>query len=381
MSLFLSSSQEIQMQTSLKDQEYFGLKLKKQMAKIKNTKSKQFKSQNLIIVPIYQNRHILNHQFIIQGYVQIETQYRDFSSIYEQELVPIYKQNLSINSIVNNYKQKQIELNIESKYGSGLKDFQFLIDYFNQSSDIRLKELGEQMQIYQNYVNQKQLYWQQQSVKLKARIISQEDIQQALYNYEQYIDEYTKQHFKEDDLLLIGIFSADFEEGDLQIKKYKVSYSVFDAVGICINNPSQYEILQQITQVSRLLGKERIEEAILKFKFFGQSKGSVIFEQPLVTSDQIHLNVTFKVQFIDWPEKPEFLQDDDLVGYVLQIQISPEQLQKLKEVRANQNDQTLSSIPSQTNFESEIYSEIFIEKYYSDQKAAAKQKKIKKQNY
>ncbi|KAL4438271.1 hypothetical protein ABPG74_009694 [Tetrahymena malaccensis] len=368
------------MQPPANSQEYFGLKLKKQMAKVKKSKSKKYKNENLIIVPIYQNRHILNHQFIIYGYIQVETQYRDFSSIYEQELVPLYKQHLSINSIVNNYKQKQIVLNVDSKYGSGLKDFQFLIDYFNQSNNIRLKELGQSMQIYQNYVNQKQLHWQQQNTKLKARIINQEDIQKALLDYDQYIDEYTKKYYKEDDFLLTGLFFVDFEEGDLQVKKYKASYSIFELAGIDINNPSQYEILQQITQVARLMGQERIEEAILKLQFYQQSQKRMSFEQPIITADQIQLNVKFNLQFINWPEKPEFLQDDDLIGYVLQIQIPPSQLQKLKEARANHSDQSSCSVQSLSNFESEIYSEIFIEKYYSDKQTAIKQKKIKKQN-
>ncbi|EAR89991.1 hypothetical protein TTHERM_01050370 (macronuclear) [Tetrahymena thermophila SB210] len=377
MSLILPSDVkiEIKVENSQENQEKYGIQLKKQIAKFKKCKSKTFKQQNFVIFPLYENRYIFNHQFIIHGYIQIETLYKDFNSVDEPELIVLQHANTGISSIVNNHKQKMIELNIDSKFGSGLKDFQFLVDYFNQSHDVKFKQLGAGLQEYQNFVSQKKQQFLYQNGKLKARIISEEEILLAIQDNDQYLDNYVKNNYDENDLLFVVQAFANFEENDIQIKKYKASYSLLEFMGIDINIPSQLKALQQLTQSARLYGADRIEEIIIKLKFYSEAQEKIIFEKQIVTVDQICLKVEIQVEFVSWLDKPEFLQSDDVVGYILKIQLQPQQLDQLKQIRASKCNQVASQINSQTSFETEVYQEIFIDKFYSNKPEIIKRKR------
>ncbi|KAL4484348.1 hypothetical protein ABPG74_019525 [Tetrahymena malaccensis] len=378
MSLILPQNIKIEIENTQNDEEKNGIKLKKQIAKFKKSKSKTFKLQNLIIFPLYENRYIFNHQFMIHGYIQIETLYKDFASLDEPELIVLQNTKTGISSIVNNHHKKMIELNVDCKFNSGLKDFQFLINHFNQSNHIKFKQLAASLQEYQNFVSQKQQQFLQQGSKLKARIMNEDDILQAIQNNELYLDNYIKKNYCEKDLLFIVQAFANFEENDIQIKKQKATYSLLEFLGININIPSQFQALQQLIQSAKLDGIERIEEIMLKLNFYSEAQEKIIFEKQILTVDQIYLRVQIEVEFVNWLARPEFLQSDDIVGYILKIKLHPEQLNQLNQIRASKCNQLANQMNSLTSFETEIYSEIFIDKFYSDKSDAIQRKKITK---
>ncbi|KAL4438269.1 hypothetical protein ABPG74_009692 [Tetrahymena malaccensis] len=350
-----------------------GIKTKRQIAKVKKTKSKSFKQKPFVIVPIYQNRFSFDHKFMLFGYVQIETQYKNFDNPFDEDLIPVQDQMFSVKSIVLSQDKKMVEMSVETNIQSGMKDFSFLINHFNTIPDQNFRDLGQQLMLYQQHCIQQQNHFKDIQDKLKSRILNEEDILNAVRDYEIYVDNYVQQNLGQNEFYLLIFTTINYETLDYEIKKYKASLSLLQLLGIDLKNSSSLKLLQALTQETRLQGVHRLQKALEKMRLLSERK--ISYQQPLITQESIQFNTQIDIDLLEWPNKPDFLENFDLFGFVCKITVCPKQIQsilKLREAKKkNLNNQQSNNL---VHFEQEVQSEIFLEKFYPSMQSYLKYK-------
>ncbi|KAL4485464.1 hypothetical protein ABPG72_008332 [Tetrahymena utriculariae] len=343
--------------------EQIGIHIKKSIAKLNKSKSKKFKQIPFVIAPITYNKFIFDDKFLIFGFIQIETEYRDYQSPFDQELVPLYEQAFSVSSTVMNYEKKRVELNLETKLQSGLKDFNFLIEYFSQIPNQDYQYLGQLLASYQHQCNQNISRYQDIQQKLMSRIINEEDILQSQRDFEQYLDEHIKRNYKDSDLIIVKICRVNYENQDMDIKKFQISDSLIDFMGVDIRKITKQKLLETLIKETRTHGHQRLRRAIDRLQLL--QDGQISYQQPVLTIDGIHCITNFNTEILEWPQRPEYLGKRDIYAQITKIELMQEQLQFISETRESQNlfnNYQYSNLFDQ--FQNEVHSEIFLEKFY-----------------
>ncbi|KAL4438270.1 hypothetical protein ABPG74_009693 [Tetrahymena malaccensis] len=343
--------------------EQIGINIKKSIAKLNKSKSKKFKQIPFVIAPITYNKFIFDDKFMIFGFLQIETDYRDYLSPFDQDLVPLYEQAFSISSTVMNYEKKRVELNIESKLQSGLKDFNFLIEYFSNIPNQDYQYLAQLLSSHQQQCVETISHYQDIQHKCMSRIINEEDILQAQIDYEQYLDEHIKRNYKDSDLYMVKLCTANYENQDMEIKKFYISDSLVDFMGVDIRKISKQKLLETLMKETRTQGHQRLRRTIERLQLL--QDGQISYQQPILTTDGIHCISNFNIEILEWPQRPKYIGKRDIYAQITKIELSQEQLQLICETRESQmkyKNHQYSNLFDQ--FQNEVHSEIFLEKFY-----------------
>ncbi|EAR84902.1 hypothetical protein TTHERM_00584580 (macronuclear) [Tetrahymena thermophila SB210] len=358
-----SQKNQVVYQNKFSAPEQIGINIKKSIAKLNKSKSKKFKQIPFVIAPITYNKFIFDDKFMIFGFLQIETNYRDYQSPFDQDLVPLYEQAFSISSTVMNYEKKRVELNLETKLQSGLKDFNFLIDYFSNIPNQDYQYLGQLLSSYQYQCNQNISHYKDIQYRLMSRIINEEDILQSQRDYEQYLNEHLKKNYKDSDFLIVKICGVNYENQDMDIKKYYISDSLVNFMGIDIRKVSKQKLLETLMKETRTQGHQRLKRTIERLQLL--QDGYVSYQQPILTTDGIQCISNMNIEIVEWPQRPEYIGKRDIYAQITKIELSQEQLQLIFETRESQNQQKnhqYSNLFDQ--FQNEVHSEMFLEKFY-----------------
>ncbi|KAL4433121.1 hypothetical protein ABPG74_010816 [Tetrahymena malaccensis] len=344
----------------LRSSEIQGFEIKKSIAKIKNSKNKIYKQRPIVIVPIYYDRFNNQQTFIINGFIEIETQYRDFSDPQELETISIQNKLLSIKSIEKKNNLNALIFNIECNGFYGLYEFQFLIDHFSKQPNADFYKLSQYLSKYQENSKEVKKNISNLQQQILQRTILKSDINQAISDYQEYFFEQIKSSLSEDDFF-IGTFCAlNLETKDIEPKMTVLSKGFLSLSGIEMNE--EQELLHQSVNFYSYLGRERLEAASNILDFLLNIGDKKTYEQSWTTSDHINFRPKIEYQFIDWPQRPSYLQKIDLFGLVLKFEVPLYQLKSIIEIRKQNNSQ--GYLKMQDLLDYQIQTEIFIEKFY-----------------
>ncbi|KAL4438267.1 hypothetical protein ABPG74_009690 [Tetrahymena malaccensis] len=362
-------------QTLVSSSEIKGIQIKKIIAKLKKNQDKSYKHRPIVIVPILSNISNHNQMFIIHGFFEVETQYRDYSDPLDINNISYQDKLVSIKSIEKNTSNNMLIMNTQCNGSSGLKEFQFLIDYFSQQPDADFYRLSQYLSKYQVIVNESiknQNYLVQQ---INQNLISKQHILKAIDDYQVFYFEQVKQRFSQDEFILACFSALNIETLDVEPRNIIMSRALLSLFGIEMNQ--EQELLHQSINLQNILGKERIEATISLLEFCSQFDIQRTFEQTFVTIDYINFRPQMEYQYIDWPQRPQYLSKFDLVGHFIKFNVPLHQLKSIIEIRKKYqiNKNSFGILNMQDILDYQIQTEIFIEKFYPQ--LVKKQEEIK----
>ncbi|EAR84900.2 hypothetical protein TTHERM_00584560 (macronuclear) [Tetrahymena thermophila SB210] len=325
-------------QTLVKPSEIKGFQIKKYIAKLKKSNNKSFKQKPIIVVPIFQNVFNHNQMFMIHGFIEVETQYRDYSDHQEINMISIQNQIVSIKSIEKSTNLDMIIMNMQCNGSSGLKDFQTLIDYFSQQPNADFY------------------------------------IAQAIDDYQAFFFEQVKQRLSQDEFILASFSALNIETQDIEPRNMIISRALLSLFGIEMSQ--EQELLHQSFNISNIFGKERLKAVFSLLEFSSNFEIKRTYEYSFTTIDYINFTPQVEYEYIDWPQRPPYLQKIDLVGVIIKINVPLNQLKSIIEIRKQeQTNKSQGFLSMQNLLDYQIQTEIFIEKFYPQ--LVKEQEKIK----
>ncbi|KAL4485466.1 hypothetical protein ABPG72_008334 [Tetrahymena utriculariae] len=362
------------LQTLISPSEIKGFQIKKFIAKLKKSSDKSYKQRPIIIVPIFTNISNLNQMFIIHGFIEIETQYRDYSDPFEISNISYQDKLVSIQSVEKNASHNMLIMNTQCNGTSCLKEFQFLIDYFSQQPDNDFYVLSQSLSQYQQFINEVIKNRSNLLSQINQNLISKQDIIQAIDSYQAFFFEQVKQIFSQDEFILASFSVLNIETLDVEPRKIIMSRALLSLFGIEMSQ--EQELLHQTINLQNIIGKERIEAVISLLEFCSEFNTQRKYEQSFITIDHINFRPQIEYQYIDWPQRPSYLQKFDFVGLIIKFNVPLHQLKSIIEIRKqNQINNSQGVLNMQDLLDYQIQTEIFIEKFYPQ--LVKKQEKLK----
>ncbi|KAL4456200.1 hypothetical protein ABPG74_014161 [Tetrahymena malaccensis] len=344
------------------------LQLKKSIAKVKPSKSKLYKKKQLYIVPIVYQSLEINHYCVIFGFVQLESQYKDYKSQSQINLQNYGIASLiKMSSIENKIKEKNWVINYQILGQSGIKDFSFLIDHYNKFPDQSYRELASQLEIYQKQTQQILNYINTTSLKINSRIIDENDVYKAYQDFDVYFDNYVKDYYSESDFISTCKVIVDYSNQDFVFKDTTVPYSTLSLLGV---EPQQAEVMfqKQFQNFNFLIGQERLQSIIRKLSFSLPDQTYFEYVQEYFTLDAILFSSKSSFEIVYWPNAPEWMDKKSCFGVINKIDLSLNQLKQIIQLRQNQTNSDLdfNTLLDENSFEYQVQKEIFLQKFYPD---------------
>ncbi|KAL4481429.1 hypothetical protein ABPG72_010582 [Tetrahymena utriculariae] len=203
---------------------------------------------------------------IIHGFIEIETQYRDYTDPYEIETISIQDKILSIRSIEKDTNINTLTINRECHGYRGLHNFQFLIDYFSKQPNVDFYMLSQCLKRYQEFLKEVKKSQINLLSLINQKIISKNNIVQAINDYEVYFFEQVKSHLSDDDFIVATFNALNLEIQEVEPRRTLFTQGLLSLFGIEINQ--EQEILHQMINLHNNLGKERVEAALNMLDYY-----------------------------------------------------------------------------------------------------------------
>ncbi|KAL4482274.1 hypothetical protein ABPG72_018055 [Tetrahymena utriculariae] len=163
------------------------------------------------VVPILTRQIQSATKYLLFGFQEIETYYKDYTDPYDFDL--------------------QSQLNRISN--SGITDFIFLIELFSRFTTQDYHKLYMQLIQYQYHTKLQIQYIQDIKIQLNQRLISLEDQQQSRVYFLQFVDNFVKSQIDQGNYFYAyELFMIDIDRIDMNTDRKCVSQSLMSLLGV-----------------------------------------------------------------------------------------------------------------------------------------------------
>ncbi|KAL4473853.1 hypothetical protein ABPG74_022717 [Tetrahymena malaccensis] len=368
-----SSSDEKQSTSQL---QLVPIKVHKQILKTRKNPLKGFVKKQLEVSPILTKQINFTHKYILFGYQDIETYYRDYSDPFDFDLVVQAKQGLDIQSIKRCMKSEELQVNINNKTCSGITNFQFLIDHFANFTDQNYRKLQFELIKYQNLTTQLLDHISALKMKVKSRLIQLEEINNAHEKFLQFVQNYVNQQINQGNYFYVyQIYTLDVDKIDIKVEKLGFSLAFLSLMGIELSECEQL-LLHSGDSFQASLGGTRLKVVLDDLDMLNSDLKFRSIDTFIQTEDKIKVPAKKVEEFIFWDERPEWASKYDFLMTFQRLDLSTENIKYIIDERQkkNQIDISLDSMESHA-LEYVIQSEVFLEKFYPEFYKQFKEKK------
>ncbi|KAL4456202.1 hypothetical protein ABPG74_014163 [Tetrahymena malaccensis] len=342
------------------------VKPRKVIAKTKANIRKGYKKKQIEIVPIITLQLFSQSRYLLYGQIDVESYYKDYPSPYEMDLVDWSNAKIGVFSVEKSTTNMDITINYFTKSSSGIRDFQFLIDHFDTIPDQQYRELANNLKQYQIRANNTIQNISDLSTKLKQRLISYEEVQEAQQRYQNAFEDFVKSQVREEDFYITtyGALNLDFFE--VETKYTKISLALLSLLGI---EPRNFEIslLRDQQPYIEQFGIKRLKQALRILNICVSDYEELQLDQECYTADCIPFYCQIQAKGFVWKERPSWMSDEFCDCALVKFNVSLQQLQAILEIRSsmsNKKQLEYGMLDDDYNFEYTVESEIFIEKFY-----------------
>ncbi|EAR90193.2 hypothetical protein TTHERM_00355400 (macronuclear) [Tetrahymena thermophila SB210] len=352
------------------------IKVHKQILKSRKNPLKGFVKKLFEVVPIMPKQISQNHKYLLFGYQEVETYYRDYTNPFDLDLIDQSNSIVGFQSVERCNRKNELQINLNCKGSSGIVDFNFLIDHFSKSTSQDYRKLYTELIKYQQIAQQQSEHINYLKMKLDSKLITEEQLLKAREDFLQFIENYISQQQQ------LGyyfysyqLYIVDVNKADIQYDRRCVSLSVLSLLGI---EPSDYEqvVLHQGDGFECNLGKKRMDQLFEMLDIFVNGNSNKFFEAHLRTFDRIKIPIKELVEVVYWDGRPEWASKFDYVLLFAKFDLPAERIKQVIEIRQNKSKLEMDpDIVETYTFDYCIQTEIFLEKFYPDLFKDLKQKK------
>ncbi|KAL4456201.1 hypothetical protein ABPG74_014162 [Tetrahymena malaccensis] len=344
------------------------IKPRKVIAKMKANNRKGYKRKQLEITPIISLQLQNQNKYLLYGFVEIETYYKDYPSPYEIDLVDWSNVHTGVSSIERSTNGMDIVVNYFTKSISGIRDFQFLIDHFDAIPDQQYQELAQYLKQYKVIVNNNIEHISDLSIKLKQRLISYEEIQETQDQFKNAFEEFVKSQVREEDFYLTSFSALNLDFFEVETKQTKMSLALLSLLGV---EPRNFEMSMLRNQAPYLeqFGLKRLKNVIQQLYVSVSNIYEYKVNDQYYTADQIPFYGQTQINLFDWKERPSWLSKEECCGVIIKVNVSLQQIKAILEIRSQMSSQKqleYGILDDDYHFEYTVESEIFIEKFYPE---------------
>ncbi|KAL4504443.1 hypothetical protein ABPG72_009889 [Tetrahymena utriculariae] len=344
------------------------IKPRKVIAKMKANNRKGYKRKQIEIAPIFTLQLQNQNKYLLYGFVEIESYYKDYPSPYETDLVDWSNVHTGVSSVERSANSMDIVVNFFTKSSSGLRDFQFLIDHFDTIPDQQYQELANYLRQYKVCVNNCIQHISDLSIKLKQRLISYEEVQETQEQFKIAFKEFVKSQVTEEDFYLTSLSLLNLEFLEIEMKQTKMSLALLSLMGV---EPRNFEmsILRNQTPFLEQFGFKRLKNVIQQLCISVSNTYEYIVDDQYYTVDYIPFYGQSQIILFDWKDRPSWLSKEECSAVIVKLNVSLSQIKAILEIRSQMSRQKqleYGMLDDDYHFEYTVESEIFIEKFYPE---------------
>ncbi|EAR85639.1 hypothetical protein TTHERM_00420470 (macronuclear) [Tetrahymena thermophila SB210] len=347
------------------------LRIKKTIAKLSKSQSKRFTKKQLMIVP-YQplfKEISQDHLITLYGCLEVETYYKDYEDPFHDNLILYVERMHSPIYVVKDFQLSVVDIVLNPLSSCGIVDFQFLIDRFIKMQNQDYLELAQELTVYQYIV--KSYLLPQISIQ-KAKMIKsakkKEDFAQLQEQFVKYFKQWIKDNLDPSAFYDYELYRTNYITGEIELFKSGFSFSLCSLLGIEINQ------IENLVYRGQNYYNEKTGDFRLKFFLLVmQALNNEIKEtepQPFIlrTYDGIVINCKVVLQQVTFDDRPSWIEKYDLYGLIIRFDISVQQIKAILDIRTSQNNLDLeqNSVQAPFSVEYQMYSELFLEKFYPE---------------
>ncbi|EAR96386.1 hypothetical protein TTHERM_00189550 (macronuclear) [Tetrahymena thermophila SB210] len=344
------------------------IKPRKVIAKMKANNRKGYKRKQIEIVPIITLQLQNQNKYLLYGFIEIESYYKDYPSPYEIDLVDLTNAHTGVSSIERSTNGMDMVVNFYTKASSGLRDFQFLIDHYQTIPDQQYQELAKYLKEYKVVANKCMQHISDLSIKLKQRLISYEEIQETQEQFRIAFEEFVKSQVGEEDFYLTSLSSLNLDFFEVEVKQTKMSLALLSLIGV---EPRNFEmsILRNQAPFLEQFGFKRLKNVIQQLFITVSDAYEYVIDDQYYTADNIPFYGQSQIVLFDWKERPSWLSKEECSGVLVKLNVSLQQIKAILEIRSQMSSQKqleYGMLDDDYHFEYTVESEIFIERYYPE---------------
>ncbi|KAL4473852.1 hypothetical protein ABPG74_022716 [Tetrahymena malaccensis] len=352
------------------------IKIHKQILKNRKNPLKGFVKKLFEVVPIMPKQISQNHKYLLFGYQEVETYYRDYTNPFDIDLVDTSNTIIGLQSVERCNRTNEMQVILNCKGSSGIIDFKFLIDHFSKCSTQDYRKLYTELIKYQQIAQQQADHINYLKIKLDSKLITEEELQKAREDFLKFVEDYINQQQQLGYFFYsYQLYIVDVNKSDILYDRRCVSLSVLSLLGI---EPADYEqiVLHQGDGFESTFGKNRMRSLFEMLDIFTNGNTHKFFEASLKSFDKINIPIKELVELVFWEGRPEWASQYDYVLLFAKFDLPADKIRQVIELRQNKEKIDIDpDIIESYTFDYVIQSEIFLEKFYPNLLSDLKQKK------
>ncbi|KAL4497327.1 hypothetical protein ABPG72_011262 [Tetrahymena utriculariae] len=346
-------------------------RIKKTIAKLCKSQSKKFTKKQIMIVPCQPLYREISQDYLVTlyGCLEVETYYKDYEDPYDNNLILYVERMHSPINLVKDFQLQVVDVVLSPLSSCGIVDFQFLIDRFIKMQDQNYLELAKELAVYQYIVKS---YLLPQIAIQKAKMIKsakkKEDFAKLQEQFVIYFKKWIKDNLDPSTFYDYELYRANYVTGEIELFKSGFSFSLCSLLGIEIN-----QIENLVFRGQNYFNEQAGDFRLKFFLLVMQALNNEIKEtEPLPfvlrTYDGIVINCKMVLQQVTFDEGPTWIEKYDLYGMIIRFDINVQQIKAILDIRTSQNNFDLEQNSGQAPFsvEYQMYSEVFLEKFYPE---------------
>ncbi|EAR90194.1 hypothetical protein TTHERM_00355410 (macronuclear) [Tetrahymena thermophila SB210] len=352
------------------------IKVHKQILKTRKNPLKGFVKRQLEVSPIFTKQLNFSHKYILFGYQDVETYYRDYSDPFDFDLVDLTKQGIEIQSIKKCMKYDELQVNVNNKTCSGITNFQFLIDHFAKFTDQNYRKLYLELIKYQSLTTQLIDHISTLRMKIQSRLIQQEEVNNARQQFQKFVENQLNQQIIQGNYFYVyQIYTLDVDTVDIKLDKLGFSLAFLSFMGIDLSECEQL-LLHSGQSFQASFGGIRLNAVLEDLEMLNSGLVFRCKDTTIQTKDQIKFSVKKVEELIFWDERPEWASKYDFLMILQKVDLTAENIKYVIDERLKRNsiDNSYDNIENHV-LEYVIQSEVFLEKFYPEFYKQFKEKK------
>ncbi|EAR90192.2 hypothetical protein TTHERM_00355390 (macronuclear) [Tetrahymena thermophila SB210] len=329
------------------------IKVHKSIVKSKRYQRKGFVvKKQFEVVPILTKQIQSAAKYLLFGFQEIETYYKDYSDPYDFDLTSQLNCIQQVELVENNKTKNELQIFLNNQGSSGITDFNFLINHFSRFTT-------------QDY--HKLQHIQDIKTQLNQRLVSLEDIQQSREDFLQFVDNFVKLQIDQGNYFYAyQLYMIDIDRMDINTDRRCVSLSLMSLLGV---EPEDYRLLlfNQLNSFQITFGKDRLNNILDSLDMIVNNKLSITNDYQMCTIDDIVIPTKESFEIVHWKERPKWASTYDYTIIFQKFDITADQIQHVINERSQKTEiQVDEEFKESIKLEYVIQSEIFIEKFYPD---------------
>ncbi|KAL4447093.1 hypothetical protein ABPG74_013945 [Tetrahymena malaccensis] len=346
-------------------------RIKKTIAKLSKSQSKRFTKKQLMILPCWPLFKEISQDYLVTlyGCLEVETYYKDYEDPYDNNLILYVERMHTPINMVKDFQLQVVEIALNPLSSCGIVDFQFLIDRFIKMQDQNYLELAKELAVYQYIV--KNYLIPQISIQ-KAKMIKsakkKEDFAQLQEKFVVYFKQWIKDNLDPSAFYDYELYRTNYVTGEIELFSSGFSFSLCSLLGIEVNQIENLVFRGQ-NYYNEQAGDFRLKFFLLVMQALNNEiKETEPIPFVLRTYDGIVINCKMVLQQVTFEGGPSWIEKYDLYGLIIRFDVTVQQIKAILDIRTSQNNFDLeqNSVQAPFSVEYQMYSEVFLEKFYPE---------------